>query len=95
MLSGIDVNQRIEFISSWDTTEPKTVFVFKPLAGFEMIKLSEVGFDVQQFLEKTIVEIVGVADKSAFLNSLSVKILGELINKANEINKITEQETKN
>ncbi len=95
MLQGIDINQRIEFISAYDTTDPKTVFVFKPLSGFEMIKLSESGLDIQQFLQKTIAEIHGVEDKDKFLTSLSVKILAELINKANEINKITEQEIKN
>lgn len=37
---GLDVNQRIEFVSKEDTTEPYTIFILKPLRSFEQMELS-------------------------------------------------------
>lgn len=94
MIQGIDVNQRIEFTLE-DDKEPKTVFVFKPLSGFEMIKINDSGDYTRAYLETTIAEIIGVSDKDKFLSSLSINHLGKLIKKANDINGISEQEIKN
>ncbi len=98
MIEGIDVNQRIEFISSNDKSDPKTVFVFRPLSGFEMLNLEdgEQGTSkIKKFLNLTICEIKGFENKAAFLDSLKIDILGELIKKANEVNTFTENEIKN
>lgn len=40
MIQGLDISQRIEFSLSSDTTEPKTVFVLKPLTGPEKFEIS-------------------------------------------------------
>lgn len=95
MIQGIDVNQRIEFVSEKDSSEPKTVFIFKPLSGFEMLDVQDGGLDLKRFIKRTIIEVKGVEDKDLFLESLPLSIVGELIKKANEVNKLTEEETKN
>ena len=95
MIKTININERIEFISQFDTTEPKTVFVFRPLSGLEMIKLSEGSLDIERFLNAAILEIKGVEDKAAFIKTLEAKVLGELVNKANEVCEITKAEIKN
>jgi len=40
MIEGIDINQRIEYTLKSDTTEPKTVFVLRPLSGPEALELT-------------------------------------------------------
>jgi len=98
MIQGIDINQRIEFVSKRDTTEPKTVFIFKPLSGFEMLKVQETideNQKIKKFISETVVSISGVEDKNQFIESLPITILGELLEKANEINSFSETEIKN
>ena len=40
MIEGIDLNRRIEFVSQEDKSDPKTVFILRPMAGSEHINLS-------------------------------------------------------
>lgn len=42
MIEGLDLNQRIEFISEYDKGEQKTVFIFRPLSGSEKINVSSI-----------------------------------------------------
>ena len=107
MLKGIDVNQRVEFSSKNDTSEPKTIFVFSPLSGIQMIDMSGMfkdgmakltGDAIVQFLSKCIVEIKnfeGETEKIKILNSLNPSVIGELIEEAGKLNNLTAQEAKN
>jgi hypothetical protein len=97
MLKGIDVNQRIEFVSKYDDTEPKTVFVLKPLSSLEMMTLGT-NESIEFYLEKSIVEVKNFDNKSVkeAISSVNVKVLGELIEQINRLNKLSdEQEIKN
>ncbi len=100
MLQGIDVSQRIEFVSRYDSSEPKTTFHFKPLSGSEMFSLQ--GGDKDSFVMKALNQSVVQIDnmpkgqnKKKFLESLPVNILNELFIRFNEINNISEDEEKN
>ena len=108
MLQGIDVNKRIEFTSTHDTTDPKTVFVFQPLSGASMFSIAKFakndileisGDDVLGFLEKSIVEIKNFGNASLsvkeVLQILPSNVLAELFKKMAEINNLTEQDKKN
>ena len=105
MLQGIDVTQRIEFISEKDPSKDNpTVFVFRPLSGIESIKLSKGNSqddDIVNLLKATIVEVrnfAGNKEAVAFeevVGKLPAIILGELIGKMNKINQVTEEERKN
>lgn len=97
MLEGIDVNQRIEFISSKDITEPKTVFVLRPLSGIERMNLVKQDFSIDKILGTAIVEIrnnknIPVVE---YLNVLGLDVLNELLRKVNEISHIEENLKKN
>lgn len=107
MLKGIDVNQRIEFVSKDDVSEPKTVFILRPFSGIEMVSMSQFfdsgkmalsGDGVVAFLEKAIVEIKnfkdGLSVKEA-IQQLSGNVLGELVNEIASINNLTGQDQKN
>lgn len=93
MLKGIDVNQRIEFISKYDTSEPKTIFILKPLSSFEMMELGKLE-SIEFYLEKSIVEVKNFngLDIKGSLSAISVKVLGELIECINKINKLSDEE---
>ncbi len=100
MIKGIDVNQRIEFSLTSDKDEPKTVFVMKPLSGLEMMEFSTgAKADIINMISKSIVEVKNFlnanASVSEILNCLNIQDIGELINKVNEINMITRQDSKN
>jgi hypothetical protein len=95
MIEGINVNQRVSFVCECDKTEPKTEFILKPLSGFEMMEIWSDGYAAEKFLKKSIVEIKGISDKDAFLDSMPTIVLGELLKKANELNGLSEQEAKN
>jgi len=65
MLVGVDIKKRIEYVSPKDS-DPKTVFVLKPMTGSEMIDLSMLsnGKEIKLsreyiniLLERSIVEI--------------------------------------
>ena len=109
MLKGVDINQRIEFSCVDDKEEPRTIFVFKPLSGFEMLDLSKhlvgkkltlSGSYILETLEKSIVEIKNpdLKDKDKikeFLQGLSSIVLVELVTETGKINKLTDDESKN
>lgn len=96
MLKGIDVRQRIEFVSSQDTVEPKTVFVLKPLSSLDMSTLTGDN-SLQVYLEKSIVEIKNfeTQDVKEAIAMLDPKTFAELISKINEINRFDKAEEKN
>lgn len=107
MLKGIDVNQRIEFVSKEDKSDPKTVFVLRPFSGIEMVSMSQFfdegkmvlsGEGILSFLEKSVVEIKnfkeGLSVKE-ILSQLSGVVLGELVNEISLINNLTGQDQKN
>jgi len=103
MLKGIDVSQRIEFISKEDKDEPKTVFVLKPLGGGDMLRLSangEMSSDsIFKMIKESIVEIknykLNTLSKDEMLDSLPPAVIGELLEQVNSINRLTKEETKN
>lgn len=107
MLSGIDPNQRIEFSSVADTSDPKTVFVFKPLSGSDMLRFAGLvegdqmkfkGQQILEFLAACIVEVrnfEGATEVKEILDMLPVSVLTELMQKAGELNNITDKEAKN
>lgn len=106
MLKGIDVNQRIEFVSQYDTDEIKTIFVFKPITTEAMLELGGqtnngelklVGSKVFSFLEMTIAEIKNFdgTSVSEILRILPPTVVAELVNEAGKINKLTGEDAKN
>lgn len=106
MLEGIDINQRIEFTLTSDKTEPKTVFVLKPLSGADMFsfssdikdgKLTLTGDKIIELLEKSVVQVKNYKTDNIkeSLNMLKINDLAELLAKVNSINNISEDEAKN
>lgn len=106
MIKGIDVNQRLEYVSKYDDAEPKTVFIFRPLTAEEKNNLSDdsgtvklVGTKIFDFLEKTIVEIRNFPIAGTIreqLNSISDEnIVVELIQESGKLSNMTRQDQKN
>lgn len=106
MLKGIDINERIDYVSKHDDSEPKTVFVFRYLTSSEMLGLSKYfsdsgskisGDDVINILDQAIVEIRNFQtnDKRQALSSLPLNVLEELVANMLSINKLGEIERKN
>lgn len=99
MLYGIDINQRIEFVSKYDKDEPQTVFIFKPLSGSDVFSLQgEQDHFIIRVLNKSIVEIKNIPNnlkKEEYINTLPSKVLNELFDKFNEINQISDDDKKN
>lgn len=98
MLKGIDINQRIEFVSKNDKTEPKTVFVLRPLSGIERLNtISNSKYSIEKTLCLAIVEIknnksMPVAD---YVKTLSLEVINELFGKINELNEMKDDDKKN
>lgn len=106
MIKGIDVNQRIEFVSKNDNSEPKTIFVFRPLTAESMLsfaseqnngELKLTGSKIFDFLEMSIVEIKNYQEGSVneLLRTLPPMIIAELVQEAGNINKMNGQDEKN
>jgi len=107
MIGIIDIEQRIEFVSKDDNTEPKTVFVLRPLSGADMIDLSQFAEDgvlnlkgdyLINMIDKSTVEIKNINSalpKRKIIESLPVGVITELVAKVGEINNLTEQDRKN
>lgn len=104
MIKGIDVNQRIEFSLSVDDSEPKTIFVLRPLTAGEMMDLSSMtGKSAAErsfnLLEKSIVEVKnydhGNKAISDIVQTLPIVAINELSLKIAEINHLNEAERKN
>ena len=106
MIRGIDVNQRIEFVSQYDTDDPKTVFVFRPLTGEEKNnlfagddKVKLVGTQLFDLLAVCIVEVRNFGTDGTVREKLSSikdqRVIAELVAQAAQINGMTEQDAKN
>lgn len=106
MLKGIDLNQRIEFSSKSDDSEPKTIFVFKPMDTEAMLKFSAdsqngqlkiTGTKVFDFLELSIIEINNYQEGkiSDLLRTFPISVIAELVEEAGSINKMTGTDQKN
>ena len=62
MIPGIGTNQEIEFVSTKDTTEPKTVFILKNLPARYKEKFAfEAGSSVQSGTKNVSVSLVDVS----------------------------------
>lgn len=101
MLKGIDVNQRIEYVSKKDTDEEKTVFVFKPLSGMDMLDMQSVMTEmnsnsVTKFLKSSIAEIKNYTTDNVedALKTLPADILAELVEEAVKVNNLTDEDKK-
>jgi len=107
MLKGIDLAQRIDFSSSFDIEEPKTIFVLRPLSGVEVLSMAkfvsgtEISSDYLLELLKASVEEIKNPDIKEkhkvieFLSSLKPNVLMELVNETSSINKLSAVEEKN
>lgn len=99
MIPLIDVNQRVEYVSEHDKTEPKTVFVIRPMSGADRtnIGLSDDKSPIyMRILKEALVEIKGIEmDKDSVLKQLPMDVLNELMSKINEVSGITENDKKN
>ena len=105
MLKGLDINRRIEFVSSKDTAEPKTVFVLKPLSGEDRanfldngtVRLS--GTKMYDFLETSVVEIRNFDIEGDIRKKLisieDDEVIAELVNEIGKISNMTRQDQKN
>jgi hypothetical protein len=101
MLKGIDTRQKIEYSLESDT-DPKTVFVLKPLSGLDKITLTAAYAKSQEdgirlFLRKSIVEIknYSTADIDEAIETFSDEVIGELMGEINNINAKTGDDEKN
>lgn len=103
MITGIDVNQRVEFSISSDTEEPKTIFIARPLTASEMMSFSSDNRDAVEktfgLLEKSIVEVRNYAQSDKpikdILRTLPIIAINELSLKIAEINHLNDLERKN
>lgn len=101
MLKGIDIRQRVEFVSTQDTSEPKTIFVLKPLTSLEQMEFIGIPSgsmdSILYYLTKSIVEIKNYStqDIKEAINSISPIVLGELTQEINKLNNISGGEAKN
>ncbi len=77
MKKGIDINQRINFTFQDDTSEPKTVFVLRPLARAEFLEFSS-GSDGKN-LKITAEATYGILERST-LEIQNYQIGDEVIN---------------
>jgi len=102
MIQRIDVNKRIDFVCPSDTSEPKTVFVLRPLSSSEIMndasndkeKISK----AMDMLEKSIVEVRNGGEyksKRELIDTLPMDIIGDLSNKVTELNHLTKELAKN
>lgn len=103
----IDVNQRIEFVSTQDATEPKTIFILRPLTAFDTFDLAKFaengelklsGAYILLMLKRSIVDIKNGPDGlnvSQIIDALSIPVVLELMKKVTEITSLTEQDEKN
>jgi hypothetical protein len=97
MINIIDINQRVEFISKVDTSEPKNVFVIRPLSGIEMMEYGNLGDkeNLYKFLDAGITEVRNTpVSKQDFIKSLPLDVLTELIIFMTNLNNLTPEDKK-
>lgn len=107
MLKGISVNERVELVSEFDDSEPKTIFVIRPLNGEERQnflnpaddKIHLVGTRLYDFLEIAVVEIrnydLGTTVREKLVSLKDDRVITWLIKEAGKLNNMTEQDAKN
>lgn len=105
MLVGINKEQRIEITSKHDTSEPKTVFVFRPMTGAEMVDIGGFGPEVKlsgdmivDFITRSLIEVKnfdGQTDIKEIVECLPANILTELVESIVDINNLTKDDEKN
>ena len=107
MLKGLNMSQRIEFSSVTDTSDPKTIFVLRPLSGEEQenfkdaegnkLKLS--GTKIYDFLSTAVVEIKNFDIAGSVREQLNTitdsNILAELIREAANLSQMLKDDQKN
>lgn len=96
----IDRNQRIEFVLSSDKSEPKTVFVLRPLRSTEIINLPGKTKEEKaiSLMTESIVEVRNFGDYENILeviDSLVVDDVKELSSKIGELCHINMETEKN
>ena len=107
MLKGIDINQVSEF-SIKNDSDPKTIFLLKPLTGYEMLEASQklkgetsINADyVEAVLDKAITgikdpDISEVNDINKFVEGLDSLVLIEIVTEVIRINDVSDDESKN
>jgi hypothetical protein len=104
MLQGIDVRERINFTFSNDKTEPKTVFILKPLTSIEKTIFSQMMNESNDkaeaflfYLKRSIVKIkeFKTTDVNEALEIIDETSLGEVLVALNKLNGFTKVEAKN
>lgn len=106
MLVGIDTEQRFEFTSKQDKSEPKTIFVFRLLKGYEMFEVAKYmngdslnlkGERLVDYICSGLVEIKNpdTNEVRSFIESLPADLLFELVEFVGNTNNITRQDEKN
>ena len=106
MIEGLNIKNTIEFTSKNDVSDPKTVFVLRPLKAHEILDAGNVsdgkmrlsGQYVVQMIESSVVEIRNYNTEGTIrekVESLPLSVMTELINKISEINNLSEKEAKN
>ena len=100
MLKGMDVRERIEFTFENDKTEPKTVFVLKPLTSMEktvFMTMEDKLESLKFYLNHSIVEVKNYDTNSVSeaLDIIDEESLGEILFELNKLNGFTKDEAKN
>lgn len=109
MITGITKAQQIAHTLDIDTEDEKTIFTFQPMSGVQMLELGNLqgadgslsGGKVLQYLKTTLVSVtqgkivLEGAEKDSFIETLRMDALSELIDKANAVNSLTENDRKN
>jgi hypothetical protein len=97
MINIIDINQRIDFTSKADTSEPKNVFVLRALSGVEMMNYGDLNDkdNLFKFLDASITEVKNISmSKQDFIKALPLDVLTELIIFTTNINNLTPDDKK-
>ena len=102
MLKGIDIRQRIEFVSKKDESEPKTVFVLQPMSTLDKMQFSTMISEdyskaLRFYLKKSIISITNFIsnDIDEAIEMLDMDVMDELTKELNKINNVSDEERKN
>lgn len=101
MLKSIDIKQRIEWSDPEDVTEPKTIFVLRPLTSSEMLSLADGGDASKKTVGLIVASIVevrnfgGETDIKTIVDSLPLTTMTSLSQKVAEINHLGAETRKN
>ena len=94
MIEGININERVEFSLSTDVTEPKTVFVLRPLSGLELMKFSDFTNPdmLRKYLDLSIIEIKN--GERSVIDRLNPRELNELAGRCFSLNNLLDEDKK-